>query len=129
MASGSSAWTVQSDEMRTDIDVDMIHIAVCHDSPVAMVGNEPAHGLGLASGNAEVNRLPRGMAGRVVRAGYFGAGTTGRDDLDVVEVRPDAVEKRAGLPRQTRNRRIAIAYGVVLTSCIGGARQESCKYN
>lgn len=62
IASGPSARTVQGDEMRTDIDVDMIHIAVCHDSTVMVMGNEPADDLALASGNAEVDCLSGGMA-------------------------------------------------------------------
>lgn len=47
--------TVERNESRSDVDVDMIHIAIGHDSAAVVVGDEPTDDLPFFARNAEID--------------------------------------------------------------------------
>ena len=100
--SGASARTVQSNEARTDIDVDVVHVVVRHDAARVVVGDQPSDDLGLFAPYAEIDRLAGSMLRRCSGTGDDSAGTAGRDDFDVAEVVADPAKQVAGGRRQTR---------------------------
>ena len=55
--SGASARTGQSNEARTDIDVDVVHVVVRHDAARVVIGDQPSDDLGLFAPYAG-NRSP-----------------------------------------------------------------------
>lgn len=110
--SGAPARTVKGHEARSDVDVDVVHIAVRHDAPHVIVSDEPADHFGLSSRDAKVDRLARGVFGGIVRSGDLGARTAGRDDLDVSELGANARQQVAGIPRQARGRCTRMAMGL-----------------
>ena len=47
--------TVEGDEVRADVDVDMVHVSIGHHSAVVVIGDEPADDLSFFARNAEID--------------------------------------------------------------------------
>jgi hypothetical protein len=95
-----SRGAVEGDEVRTDVDMDVVHIRIGHGTPVAVIVNQPGNDLLLLAGSAEVDGLTGGVLGRAARGCDASAGPAGGDDLDVTEFILDGIQQGPGLRRQ-----------------------------
>ena len=57
LMSRTPARAVESHKMRTDIDMNVIHVAVCHHAARVMIGDEPTDHLRLFARSAKIDRL------------------------------------------------------------------------
>src|SRR5262245_42569628 len=87
-------------EMRTDIDVDVVHLGVGHGAALMVVGDQPFNNLGLACASLEVHgvatRVPRGP----VRTGNQSTRSAGRYQSHGSELGLDALQQRARRRRE-----------------------------
>ena len=97
-----TAWPVECHKPVADIDVNVIHVRICHGATRAVIGDEPLNQLTLPAWNAQIDRSSGRMLGGTPRGGDSGAGPTGRNNLHISKTRFDAAEKCARVGRQTR---------------------------
>lgn len=97
--------------MVTNINVNVVHVRVCHGAAAAVVRNKPVDHLLFSAGNAKVDGLSRCMLGAPARRRNAGSGTARRDDFNPAKFILNSAEEATGFGGKARPRCPALGIG------------------
>src|SRR5262249_7214571 len=93
-------------EMRSDVDVDVVHIGIGHGAPLTVIGDQPFDDLLLMATRVKVDGIATSVLRGPAGAGDGGAGSARGDKLNRAESSLNSLEQSAGGWHQAGARRV-----------------------
>lgn len=91
----AAAVSAQRDETVTNVDMNMVHIAIGHGTARVVVGDQPLHDGSLTARSAEIDGHAVAMLGGLTRRGNGCSSAASRDDANRTKSRFNPIEQRA----------------------------------